>query len=140
MVNVYSKIIAKLKVDSTVTAQVSTRVFGLELPQTEANSMPRKCVVIKPTGGPARYGARDFVELTEVRIDVYNYGATGDQALEVQRATHDALKAISRDRQGDTLLHWAHQSSGPIWLRDPDGNWPLFLESWLVLASSTTAA
>lgn len=99
--------------------------------------MPRKCVVIKPVGGP---GDSDYVELIDVRIDVYNYGDTGIGALEVQRATHDALKAIKRVKQGDTLLHRANPVGGPIWLRDPDGNWPLFLESWLVLASSTTAS
>lgn len=137
MVNVYKALIAYLKADTAVAGEVGTRVFVPELPQDQANSMPRRCVVIRPAGGPGRPG--DYVRLTKFRIDVFNYGETANYALSVQRATHEALKNLDRDRHGDTLLHCADESSAPIWLRDPDGNWPLFLESWLVLASSVTA-
>ena len=102
--------------------------------------MPRACVVLRMSGGLGRVGSRDFVDIGETRIDVFNYGTTGQTATQLQRATHDTMKAMDRDVQGDALLHCAHQSSGPIWLRDPDGDWPLVLETWNVIAAETTAA
>lgn len=132
--------VAFLKADSDVSGLLGTRVYGLELPASEIPNMPRQSCVLKLAGGPTNIGGTTYLQAGQHRIDVFNYGGTGIDAVALQRATHDALKELDRTVQGDTLLHWAHQSSGPIWLRDPDGDWPVVVESWLVLAAETTAA
>ena len=40
-----------LLADSGVTGQVSTRVYGDELPGSQNQQMPRKCVVLSYSGG-----------------------------------------------------------------------------------------
>lgn len=137
MVDLMGALVSFLQADATLAALVGTRVYAQSLPKADAASMPRDCVVIRSAGGP---GSRDYVKLTEVRIDVMNYGATERKAHTVHRATHDALKYMEREVQGDVLLHRANDSGGPVWLRDPDGDWPLCVETWLVLAAETTAA
>ena len=138
MTDVLKALRTLLLADSILATHVGTRIFGLELPKAEADSMPRKNVVLRLAGGLG-VGARGFAYLHTVRIDVFNYGATPFESSEVWRASHDAMKAINRKVYNSTLLHSAEQSSGPIYLKDPDGDWSLVLESWSLLASETTA-
>ena len=135
-VDILKAVRAFLLADSTITAEVSTRVFALELPKAEAESMPRKCVVLSLAGGSE---PRDYVRRTWLRLDVWNYGLTPIQTMDVQRVTHYALKELARTKQGDTLLHNAAQSSGPRYFKTPDEDWPVTIESWMVLASEVTA-
>lgn len=127
-----------LSAQSFISTLVGTRVFGLELPATESKSMPRNAVVLKMSGGPGGLGSSDDRPITRIRFDVLNYGATPLDALSVQRATHCALKSINRNIESGTLLHSAEQSAGPVNLRDPQGNWPLVLETFFVLAAEIT--
>ncbi len=126
-----------LLADAVLASHVGTRIHGLALPKAEADDMPRKNVVLRMAGGLG-VGSRGFAKIHTVRIDVFNYGATPFESAEVWRASHDAMKTIDRQVYNSTLLHSADQAGGPVWLTDPDGDWPVTVESWMLLASETT--
>lgn len=132
-------LIAYLKADADVTAAVGTRVFGGELPPGETKSMPRKAIVIRPSGGPQTFGG-GYQQYGELRLDFFAYGETPLEAFNVWRALHPALKQMRRNRQSTTLLHWAQPSGSPIALRDPDTDWSYNFSSWVVLAAEVAAA
>lgn len=128
--------------DSAVQALVggappNDRIFGLELPKSEASSMPRKALVIKMSGGPGR---EDYIEIGTVRYDFLHYGKTPFEARKLWRTVHPVMKQISRQLNSSVLIHSAIGSGGPISLRDGDTDWPFILSSWLVVASELTAA
>lgn len=126
-----------LVADATLSALVGTRVFVGPVPKSEAASMPRACVACRMSGGPMN---EDYVRLTDQRFDVWCYGASEIQAVEVQRAVQDALKYLMRSLVGDVLMHSAKPTGaiGPV--EDPDTNWPVVIQSFLVKASEQTAA
>lgn len=127
-------IVAYLKQDADVTALVSTRVFGAELPDTQTPSMPQGCVVVRLAGSPDQMG-QAYQEYGDVRIEVRSYGATPYTATQVARAVHGRLKQMRRNMQGTTILHWARGSGGMQQLRDPDTEWPFTLSTYQVLAA-----
>ncbi len=126
-----------LKADSSVASLVVARVFGFELPEKQADDMPRKCVVLSLAGG-ASLGpsARSGIDFGIVRVDAKTYGETPNEALKVELAVRSAMKAIRRygvDNEGG--LFWATVEGGPTGpLRDPDPalNWPYFLTTYMV--------
>lgn len=132
-------LVAILKADAAVAAEVGARVFGGELPEAETASMPRKAIVITHAGGVAAFGG-GYQEYGDSRVDTRCYGTTPHEADEVWRAAHGALKQLRRTLQGDMLVHWARQAGGPIPLRDPDADWPSIFASWQVLASEVVHA
>ena len=113
------------------------RIFGLELDRDEAGSQPRKSLVISLAGGP---GPDDYVELTRIRIDTLCYGETPPEAYKLSRTVHPVLKQINRQVQSNVLIHSVLKSAGPISLRDRDTDWPLTLDSWLVIVSELATA
>lgn len=130
---------AFLKADVTVSALTGGRVYAGELPPKDTNAMPRKCIVIKPSGGAGVFG-NGYQEYADRRYDVRSYGPTPYQAALVQNAAYHALKGLRREVHDGVLLHWAKHSGGPIPLRDPDADWPFRFESFQVLAAEVDLA
>jgi hypothetical protein len=128
--DVVAAVVAYLRADAAVLAIVGTRVFGEELPGSEAASMPRASVVVSATGG---YGQTDAVPLMKPRVDVRCYGATRAAAMTLHLAVYVALRALSRAVSATGLLHGAIEEGGPQSLRDQDTDWPLVWSSWIVL-------
>ena len=123
-------IIDILKANAAITSLVSTRVFGVELPQAEAASMPRKAIVIQPSGGGAfPVGSRDFVEHSTMRFDVFCYGETAFEAEKVRREVYDVLKQLKRTIINSVLVHWINPAGGLFALRDSDTDWPAMFQS-----------
>lgn len=119
-----------LKADSSITALVSTRVFGIELPQDEAKNMPRKAIVIQPSGGGTfPVGSNDFVEHSTLRFDAFCYGETPFEAEKVRREVYDVLKQLKRTVINTVLIHWINSAGGLISLRDPETHWPVMFQS-----------
>lgn len=130
-------LMAFLAADTDIAALVSGRVFGGELPETEIADMPRSCIVITHAGGGS-IGA-GWVNYTDLRFDVFAYGATRLEAARLWRAVHRALKLFHREVWETVLLHWARQAGGPTPLRDPDTTFPYVLSTWQVLLSEVAA-
>lgn len=131
-------LIEHLKADTDVAEIVGTRVFGTEIPEDESGSMPEATVVIKRAGGLGTLGG-GYQEFGDIRVDVLCYGATPYLAEELLLAVHPALKQLRRAVYSGCLLHWANPAGGPLPLRDPDTDSPLFFSSWQVLAAEIAA-
>lgn len=132
-----SALITFLKADVDLAALVSTRVFGDELPAGQTTAMPRKCVVVEPSGGTQSIG-RAYQNYGDGRFDIKSYGETPFEAARVQLAVYGAMKALRRKTHSGVLLHWAIRSGGPLPLRDPDTDWPSRFESYQVLAAEVS--
>ena len=137
--DVISGLIAWLKADAGVAALAGTRVFGLELPGTEAASMPRHAVVIKASGGLS-ITAGSYAEHASQRVDAFCHGATPYQAESLRRAVDDALKPLRRAVSSGCLIHWVEPAGGFATLRDPDGHWPVAFQSFQVFFAEAAAA
>ena len=130
-------VVEYLKADGDIVALVGTRVFGIELPETETDNMPRKAIVVKQSGGD---GSRGYLEHSTPRMDVFCYGETPYQARTVRREVYDVLKQLIRTVTDSTLIHSISPEGGPLDLRDPDTQWPVVFESYQVFAAEVVAA
>lgn len=137
MVDPIDALVTFLKADAGVSALVSTRVFGGELPRSEVDDMPRAAVVLKPAGGP---GGRAYMKFAQPRIDVDCYAATIPDAWAVHLAVRTALKHMRRNVTGSVLLHSADVSSDGVTARDPDTDWPVAVSSYLLSVAEVTAS
>lgn len=125
-----------LKADTDIVALVGTRVFGVELPQAEAASMPRKAIVVQPSGGGVfSVGSRDLIEHSDMRVDIFCYGETVFEAEKVRREVYDTLKTLGRTIINTVLVHWINPAGGLLSLRDPDTQWPVQFQSWQMFYS-----
>ncbi len=133
-------IVAFLQADTALTALVSTRVFGAELPRDEVSSMPRKCVLVRRSGIGASAGNRSRIAFSRPRMDVFSHGETPKQAALVDLAAYEALKQMEPNTRGVCRLHDATLVGGPIDLREQDTKWPLVFRSYLVAAAEVAVS
>ena len=135
-------LVALLKADAGVAALVGVRVFGGELPQAEAESMPRKGVILRLSGGVNPVGG--YVEATAERVDAISWGETSYEADQVSRAVRGALIRLRRQvvtvSGTGVLIHSAEQAGGRISVRDQETNWPAITQAFQVLYALKDAA
>jgi hypothetical protein len=135
MIDVIEAVVAYLKSDAGVAALVGTRVYGGELPRSQAATMPQGTVVVSPAGGGLLgLSGNDY---GDSRVDIDCYSTTPHQAYKLNLAVYDAMKAIRRRKQGTALLHWSRPSSTGATGRDTD--WPITVSSYQVLAAEVAA-
>ena len=113
----------------------SARVFGIEIPGSESNDMPRKCIVVRQSGLGGQ--SRGFVRLQPALVDVACYGETPYEAELLRLEVSRFLKDFRRRMSEGFLLHSFDLVNGPIHLREPQTEWPYVLETWRCLASET---
>ena len=128
--NPITALVAFLKADSDVASEVAAKVFGAELPQSENVNMPQKCIVVAGSGGPDN--GRSRMRFNKIRIDIKGYGTTLENSWDVFNAAQQALKQMTRTKQGTALLYDADVAGGPVQLRDNDLDWPLVFGSFNV--------
>ena len=127
--NVAAALVAFLKADADVAAEVGGRVFGSKIPAAEAAAMPRKAVAVTPSGGPSLTGG-STVEHDTQRIDVFSYGATDIEADQLGRTVALALRRLDRSTTGAVLIHWVQSAGGYALDTDPDADWPSAFQSF----------
>lgn len=145
--NAVPAIIRILLESPAVSMQVDTRVYGAELPEFEAQLMPRKTVVVTPSGGALLGpGARSYARWVTNRLDIFSYGKDPLEAIEVYDAVYDVLTQLTQggplsDFDGrlpparpqpripppTTVVKGAVVTGGPISARDGDTDWPYCL-------------
>jgi hypothetical protein len=116
---------------------VAGRVFGHGLPDDEATSMPRPCVVVTEAGG---YTDDLPEEMDRARLDVRSYGATPDQAKTVAILVRRRMRELSRSVRNGIVISAPSRVGGYIPYREPIGDWPAFLRSYLVPYSDRVVA
>ncbi|RVK13440.1 tail completion protein gp17 [Sinorhizobium meliloti] len=120
-----------LKTDGNVAPLAEGRVFGGELPEGEAQFMPRNVVVIQPSGGVS-LAAGSFLNHDTQRIDLFSYGATPFEAEALRRLCRRALVNVRRRVVSNCLIHWIEPAGGFFAARDPDAAWPRAFQSYQV--------
>lgn len=134
-------LIAYLKAQAAISALVSTRVFGLSLPEDEAQYQPRKAVRITMAGSVGASNWNSYVEdACWSGFDVWCYGETEFESLKLYREVHRVLKRIIGLEQSGAKIHSANPLGSAMSLKDPDGFWPVVIENWAVLAAETATA
>ncbi len=124
-------LVALLAADAGVSAQVASRVFGGEVPAEEAKFMPRKALVVAPSGGVSLTGG-SYVEHDTGRVDLFGYGATQREASQVLAAAALAMRRIKRTVSANVLIHWAQPAGGGTGGRDPVLAWSRAFQSFQV--------
>lgn len=122
-------LVAYLKADAGLAALLGAQVFGGELPAGEAISMPRKALVVKPSGGTS-LTAGSFAEHDTGRFDLFGFGETPHEAARVADAGALAMKRLRRGVWAGTLLHWARSAGGASSGREPGTEWPRSFRSY----------
>lgn len=110
------------------------RIFGVELPESEHDSMPRACAVVRPSGGGT--ATRHRMPAGVQRVDIRHYGETPWEAAEIEQAMASLLHFFTQqtvDVDGTPVLVRSFvQAGGVNQLRDPDTDWPYALTTWQV--------
>jgi hypothetical protein len=132
-------LIAFLLADADLASLVSTRVYGVELPFSEADNQPQKAVVLRHAGGGVGVGSDSVLDVGTLRVDAFNYGETPYEARKVRRASYRALKKMGRTKQGTVVLLSAVQAGGPVDLRFSATDWPAVIESWILMHAEIAA-
>ncbi|KKM73941.1 hypothetical protein LCGC14_1405360 [marine sediment metagenome] len=128
---------AFLLANEALTDLVSERVFGLELPDSQASIMPIKSVVISPSGGPPLTGG--YAAVTAQTFDMFSYGENPYECQRVRSVVFDALKALRREVSVGVLIHWCEPAGGFANMRDPDTKWPINFQSFQAFYAETAA-
>ena len=120
-----------LLTEATVTAQVSTRIWcSPGLSETEADDMPRKCLVILAGPGP---GADRYVPTSVGNAQFRCYGATLPEAWAVYQALYAVLQRAHHERPATgKLLLTVHELAHPIDALEPETEWPVVLVTYQV--------
>ena len=110
-------------------------VYGEELP-SQGGTMPRKCIVVSAAGG---FGARSFLTINNLRVDVRCYGESPSEARQVWREVYEVLKTFQSatvvvDGSEDVKVLSIYEESSAFSSRDPDTKWPFTTGLWNVMA------
>jgi opacity protein-like surface antigen len=129
MADLVGAVVALLAADASIAAAVGTRVFGGELPPGETQHMPRRAIVLKPSGGSSLTGA-SYAEADTQRLDLFAYGATLSEAVQLRDAAAAVLRPIQRTVSARVLIHWAQSAGGFLTGREPVTDWPRAWQSF----------
>jgi hypothetical protein len=117
-----------------------TSVYVGELPRRSGESTPKtpsKAVVLRPNGGPP-YDVS--LQIVRERVELVCYGPTGREADELRREVYDLWRPLSHLKQGDAVLHWMNPVGGARYERDPDTEWPVLVQPWVLQSAEQAAA
>ena len=122
-------LITYLKAQSAISSALGTRVFGLELPESETDDMPRKAIVCNIAGG---VGSASYLDMYKLRVDFYCYGETPYEASEVWRTLKPILRDMERNVTSSTCLTSAEHSGGATFTRESVTEWSVVVDTWLI--------
>lgn len=125
-------VVAMLSAHAPLAFALGGRVFGGELPATEAASMPRKALVVRPSGGVSLTG-NTFAEVDTQRIDLFAYGETPREADWVMKVAGLHLRRMRPGVWAGTMLHSCNSASGASSGREPGTEWPREFRSFQLL-------
>lgn len=134
MADPIAAMIELLAADPDVAELAGARVFGAELPPGETEHMPRRAIVLRPSGGTSLTGG-SYAEHDTQRMDLFAFGATLREAEQLRAAAALALRRTRRSVWAGVLIHWVRSAGGYSAGRDPDAGWPRVFQSFQVFHS-----
>jgi hypothetical protein len=120
-----------LLADAGIASATGGRVFGGELPEAEAEHMPRAAIVLRASGGSSLTSG-SFVPHDTQSIDLLAYGDTPLRADELARRCRLVFIGLRRRVAAGCLIHWIDSAGGLSARRDRDGFWPYALQSFQI--------
>jgi hypothetical protein len=123
--------------DSAVNTLVSGRVFNVRLPDSQAQFMPRACIVLGRAGGRPDMG---YMPVARQRIDMRCYGTDDPQAHAVFAAADPVLKQLRRRFIGNCVVQNAMPEIGEIDFLEQEVLWPVTMRSYLVTFNEVAVA
>lgn len=135
MADPISALVEYLRDNGYVVHRTESRIYSPELPAEVARVMPVNCIVLIPAGGSG-YGSDNDMELQQQRIDVKCYGTTPYESNRLHAGLRQALRTLQREVRSRTLIHWLHEESSAISLREPEVDWPLTFSVWSMLSGT----
>ena len=133
--NITAAVVDYIAQDMRVSRLVGGRVYGAELPEREAATMPQKTVVITAAGGLGTgAGTASTTQWTRNRFDVRCYGETPYQADILHGAVYRAMRDLHIYEYADVRLSNAVMGGGPLPGRDMDADWPYTMGVYTVSA------
>ena len=124
-----------LLAESDITDLVGQRVYTLELPKEVTGDMATGAVVIK--AGPGSMPGVGCAKLGTSNADVWSYGVSPQAAREISLVVYDKLKFLHRVVSNDTLIHDVIPVNAAINFRDPNGDWPIQMQTYRITAAET---
>ena len=123
--------IAALQQSLVVTAAMggTSRVHGVDIPKGRVASMPERCCVVAPAGGPGR---SDTLPIGTYRVDVRCYGRNRLEAHTLALSVIHVLKRVKYGSISGHLVHWFNPSGGPVHYLEPPADWPVEVASFLM--------
>lgn len=122
---------AILLADADKPAGLAARVFGGELPADETAAMPRRAIVLRPSGGSSLTGGSYALHDT-MRVDLFAYGETPKVAADLCAWAALVFRQVERRVAAATLVHWVIPAGGYSTAREPVAEWPRAFQSFQV--------
>lgn len=126
-----------LLADTDTAAQVGARVYYPKLPNV--TGMPQKTVVISHRGRGAGPGS-GFQQHSTTLVGATCWGATDNEAEAVWRCVEGFMHQLRRSLSESVYIYSAVPVEGPMYLIDPDTQWPYVFASYQVRASELAHA
>jgi hypothetical protein len=135
MIDVIQAAIDILTADPEVSTLTNGAIFDSELGESEDFSMPTYAVVVQFGGGP---GPPLMLQFRDRRLNIICYGPTDSLCDVLYEAVEACLRATTPQVQASTYVHWINPTTGPMYRRDPQTEWPYITSSWLARVSTLT--
>lgn len=140
-----SALVSFLKSDDDLRSITKGRIYDEELPDFITGKMPTAAIVVMSAGGGSNIGGPDN-DFSDSRVDVRCYAWALESARSLEARTHNLLRHMPTNTQGQVLLHWARRAGGPITNRaqplvwptgevDKTTHWPYVQRAWQVMAA-----
>lgn len=122
-----------LSLDPEITSRVGTRIYGNEIPNSEADNMPRHLILVNPAGTARVDRSRLNVALR--LFDFRCYGPSMYESAYLFLLVARRLKLMERNLSEGVLLYDATQLTGRFTSREPDTEWPVSYGSFQIFLS-----
>lgn len=125
-------LVTLFKADSNIAALCGTRVYGQDLPPTEAAYMPRTALVIQSTGGaPGPGRSRQY----NPQVDVRAYGSSPSEAHQLMLTANLVLQELNRVVVGQAIIYGAVMQTSSFFGIENKTLWPFFFSVWQINSS-----
>ncbi len=122
-------LVTLLKADSNIVALCGSRVYGQELPSTEAVNMPRAALVIQSTGGnPGPGKSRQY----NPQVDIRAYGSSAAEAHQLMLTANLILQELNRVVVGQTIIYGAVMQTSTFFGIEQKAFWQFFFTVWQI--------
>jgi hypothetical protein len=107
-----------------------SRVFRPRLPQSEAQNMPRQCVIVRRAGGGALQDG--YMPTVDIRVDIRCYGANDVEAMQLGEQVARILHNVRDVTTPAGRVMWCRTAGAISDQTEPSTGWPMTFQTWQV--------